>query len=98
MGLNTARFISPAESCTSVTSTSPNGSRALQSQVSAQTSDMEVTVTVKITEMRELRERCLQLETERRLLEGKLEAFIAEKTALERELKEVAAKNQVGNI
>ncbi|XP_025090318.1 citron Rho-interacting kinase-like isoform X2 [Pomacea canaliculata] len=94
VGLNTARFISPAESCTSVTSTSPNGSRALQSQVSAQTSDMEVTVTVKITEMRELRERCLQLETERRLLEGKLEAFIAEKTALERELKEVAAKNQ----
>ncbi|KAK7479958.1 hypothetical protein BaRGS_00028785 [Batillaria attramentaria] len=92
VGLNTARYISQVESCTSVAS--PNDSRASRTRASAVDSEMEVTVKVKISEMRELKGRCDELESARRSLEERVEALEAEKTATEKELKAYVTKNQ----
>ena len=83
VGLNTARYISQIESATSVTS--PADPKPSSLTPSSSISDVEVSVTVK---MGELRARCGQLE-------GRVEALEAEKMAVEKELKEFVTKNQV---
>ena len=87
VGLNTARYISQIESTTSVTS--PTNPKPSSLTPSSSISDVEVSVTVKMGELRELRARCGQLE-------GRVEALEAEKMAVEKELKEFVTKNQVG--
>ena len=87
VGLNTARYISQIESATSVTS--PADPKASHLTPSSSVSDVEVNITVKISELKELGTRCAQLE-------AKVEALEMEKMVVEKELKEFVTKNQVG--
>ena len=82
MGFNTARYISHVDSTTSVTSP------ADPKVTGPSSSDLEVTVTVSTGELGELRGRCTQLEE-------RIEALEAEKVAMENQLKEYIAHNQV---
>lgn len=92
-GLNTAHYLSQIDSCTSVASTCD--SKMSKPFATCSVSDMEVTVTLTISEMQELKARCSKLETSKKSLEERVEALEAEKMALEKSLSDYISESKV---